>query len=246
MGDRGGAPLLTPRTPLTSPLTPLSPRLMSEEAKLLNTRLLYLSMFTLTTSQLITTSQLKVNHVTRGLWRVSQIKSIASLQQLVSGAAAIEFLLNPVFGALSDAHGRKAFLTLAALGTSVLRAAAALRPSRFNAAATRVVTGALIPAYMITANAALGDMYKHGSLVQLAWIETRIGLLLALSGVLCGAMRGWGPDEVGRFSSWGGVLATGTGTLTGWVLSRLGARRTTHLCTAVAAVSCPTPYIWCV
>jgi len=107
-------------------------------------------------------------------------------------AAAIELLLNPVLGRLSDKYGRKPFLVMAAAVSSFLHAWVAAFPQnlRINFM-DRCITGAMIFAFVNPIMAGLGDLM--GATPQMGLTAAKFGSTMGIgfaAGPLLGSKLG--------------------------------------------------------
>eukprot|EP00300_Choanocystis_sp_HF-7_P034591 c47446_g1_i1.p1 GENE.c47446_g1_i1~~c47446_g1_i1.p1 ORF type:complete len:414 (-),score=64.99 c47446_g1_i1:37-1278(-) len=92
--------------------------------------------------------------------------ALERLNQMASAAAFLQFLLNPVFGGLSDKYGRKIFLMIAPIVTALCRFLVVAAPPRHRIVFItigRILTGALIPAFLTSLRASFVDMYAGDS-----------------------------------------------------------------------------------
>ena len=71
------------------------------------------------------------------------MRSATILANMASLGAALEFLLNPIFGHLSDIYGRKPFLVIGSGLTVLCRLAVAFRPSLATLYLDRICTSAI-------------------------------------------------------------------------------------------------------
>ena len=79
------------------------------------------------------------------------------LGKLVSGAAALELFINPIFGRMSDTWGRTLFLRVGCLVPMVLRALVFARPSLLTIGLDRVASPAVVTAWFSVMRAAQTD-----------------------------------------------------------------------------------------
>ena len=82
----------------------------------------------------------------------------SALARMSAVSALLEFVLNPVFGALSDCWGRLPFLYLSPAATFVLRAVVAWRPSAAAAVETVLLAAAC---HLLMGQAHAGEALKH-------------------------------------------------------------------------------------
>jgi len=115
-----------------------------------------------------------------------------TLGLMSSCGAVLELFLNPVFGRLSDSHGRKPFLLMAPLVRAVLHSLVGLVPGSLPLQfLDRIVTAAMVFTFQAPIQASLTDLF-HGTgcteqlSVALARNQTFFGLGCAL-GPLIGA-----------------------------------------------------------
>lgn len=117
----------------------------------------------------------------------------ARLMGLMSAsAAALELVINPVFGRLADKYGRKPFLLLAPAMISASHLAVGLFPtSLVMAFADRTISGAMILSFVLAQNAALSDLFSGQELVlALCQNGTALGVGSALGPLLGARMSG--------------------------------------------------------
>lgn len=120
-------------------------------------------------------------------------KSAADAAQLLalfsSGVGAIEFLLNPITGKLSDAYGRKPFLMQAPAMSCVLKLLVYLKPSTITVGLERCLAGACTTIGGSTAcSSALADIYIDDP-KELGQAYATLGTATGL-GVIVGPMIG--------------------------------------------------------
>lgn len=121
----------------------------------------------------------------RGL---SGARAAELLALLSSGVGAVEFLLNPITGKLSDAYGRKAFLMQAPLVSAILKLFVFLRPSALTIGLERVLSGAATTIGGSTAcSSALADVVEDPK--ELGRAYASLGTATGL-GVIIGPLLG--------------------------------------------------------
>jgi MFS family permease len=114
-----------------------------------------------------------------------------------SGVGALEFLLNPIAGKLSDAIGRKMFLMQAPAVSALLKALVFLRPSIFTVGLERCVAGACTTIGGSTScGAALADILHDKE--ALAQANSRLGTATGLGVILGPLLGGWAVGGSGR------------------------------------------------
>ena len=116
------------------------------------------------------------------------------LGQLVSGAALLEFFINPVFGRMSDTYGRSVFLKLGCLGPTITRLLVFLRPSLATIALDRVLGPAVTTAWFSVVRASQTDKMSGP---ELAKAQGPIAVAAGLGVII-------GPILDGIFTSIGG------------------------------------------
>lgn len=136
-----------------------------------------------------------------------------------ASAAAIEVFVNPVFGRLADAHGRKPFLLLAPTLNTVLHAGVAAFPSSLRMTfIDRMISGAMIFSFLAPMNAAISDMFSGSQLaLNMARNGTLFGLGCALGpfiGAKLGGARSFAASSAMFAATWLWVMTQIPETLT--------------------------------
>lgn len=163
----------------------------SEEEKGRNVKVLFAAAFMQVCSavMLMQSTPMIVARHHSGAGKMQQAKTLQTLNKLASGAALLEFLLNPLFGRLSDRFGRTLFLMLAPVATLLLRAAVAANPSIGRVTTARLVLGALIPAFITSLTASVADMYRNDGAGKMAGTNGMLYMTMGLS-VVVGSIVG--------------------------------------------------------
>lgn len=111
-----------------------------------------------------------------------------------TAAAAIEVLMNPVLGRLSDKYGRKPFLVMAPCVTAALHLGVAAAPKNLKMNfADRCISGALIFGFMSPMAASFQDLWARKDLTKMAGNLAKYGSNIGLgfaAGPLIGAKLG--------------------------------------------------------
>jgi len=115
--------------------------------------------------------------------------ALSTLNQMAAGAAALELVLNPLLGRLSDQYGRKPVLLLGPLSTVLLRSLVAGRPTLTSIVLGRVVAGALLASYVTTASTMVADLESHKGSAAVAGATGRLYASIGVS-VVVGALAG--------------------------------------------------------
>ena len=119
------------------------------------------------------------------------------LGQLVSGAALLEFFINPVFGRMSDTYGRSIFLKIGSLGPTLTRLSVFLRPSLATIALDRVLAPAIVTAWFSVMRASQTDKMSGPELAQAQGpVAVAAGLGVIAGPVLDGALSGYGGSKL--------------------------------------------------
>jgi len=116
-------------------------------------------------------------------------RSVQTLNRMTSAAAVLEFLLNPAFGALSDALGRKPCLMLAPIATIVCRGMVVLRPTLGPVVAGRLIMGALLQVFLSALKASASDVFGSNP-QELASVAGNMQMLVRLAFVVGAALGG--------------------------------------------------------
>lgn len=129
------------------------------------------------------------------------------LGQLVSGAALLEFFINPVFGRMSDTFGRSVFLKIGSLGPTITRLLVYLRPSLLTIAIDRVMAPAIVTAWFSVMRASQTDKMNGPELAQSQGpVAVAAGLGVIVGPVLEGALASFGGN---RMPFLGAAMASG-------------------------------------
>ena len=120
------------------------------------------------------------------------------LARLASGGACVEFLLNPIFGKLSDTYGRRRIIPLGSLACMITRAIVFLNPRALWAYVLEQCFGAcFITSFFTTWNASLSDLVVGP---RLATSRAKAGICAGL-GIIAGPilssriMNRYGPRQ---------------------------------------------------
>ena len=107
------------------------------------------------------------------------------LGQLASVSALAEFLLNPIFGKLSDTYGRKPIMPLGHLSLLVCRAIMFVRPhSLWPLILEQIVTVPFITSFFTTWRASLSDELQGSDFAQ---ASAKVGVAAGV-GLVCGPL----------------------------------------------------------
>lgn len=144
----------------------------------------------------------------------------AKIMGLMSSTAAItEVFTSPMFGRLSDKYGRKPFLLLAPAIDAALHILVAMFPRKLAVTfVDRMITGAMIFAFIAPGTAALSDLYEGQELaIKIANNGKYFGIGCAL-GPFLGAKLGGAKSFLASAAlflvTWFQILSTFTETLT--------------------------------
>ena len=111
-----------------------------------------------------------------------------------TAAAAIEFMLNPALGRLSDQYGRKPFLLMATLVNAFLHTLVAAFPRTLSLnVLDRAISGAMIFAFFNPIHASMQDLFAGESLKKLGMAGASLGSAFGFGfalGPLLGAKLG--------------------------------------------------------
>lgn len=97
------------------------------------------------------------------LMKNDRARSLKVLSTMTAATSGIEFFLQQIQGALSDAHGRKPFLVVGALMSLIWRGRVARDPSLFNISVGRVLSGSFFSMFYGSLSAAAADLCQGDS-----------------------------------------------------------------------------------
>mmetsp|Transcript_16077 Transcript_16077/g.62717 ORF Transcript_16077/g.62717 Transcript_16077/m.62717 type:complete len:420 (+) Transcript_16077:50-1309(+) len=163
----------------------------SDEERASNVKVLFAAAFMQVCSAVVlmqSTPMIVAQHHA-GAGKMRQAKTLQTLNKMASAAALLEFLLNPLFGRLSDRFGRGIFLLLAPIATLLLRGGVVAKPTIGRVALARLALGALIPAFITSLTASVADMYRKDGAGKMAGTNGMLYMTMGLS-VVVGSVLG--------------------------------------------------------